>query len=57
MNRIGFRKKLVLITFAISTGLPAPAQIWVDAHGRLDPSRNLSATVPEPHTRLREEYI
>jgi hypothetical protein len=46
-----------LITFAISTGLPAPAQTWVDAHGRLDPSRNLSATVPETHTRLREEYI
>jgi hypothetical protein len=57
MKRTGFRKKLVFITFAMGTGLLAPAQIWVDAHGTLDPSRNLTAAVPETHTRLREEYI
>jgi hypothetical protein len=57
MKRIGFRAQFTLAVIAMSAPLLTPAQTWVNPHGPLDPSRNLTAVAPVPHTPLREEYI
>jgi hypothetical protein len=57
MKKAGFGLKLAGAVFALGASLLGSAQTWVDGHGPLDPSRNLTAAAPAPHAPLREEYV